>query len=694
MPGGPGSIQSTATLRTAYVRVPTLATGTVEHPVAARLDEPASLTTVVAPGGAGKTTLLASWAQRIVRTRRGSPTIAWLTVTEVDDEPERFGQTLVLALRQARVLLGERAVALMRATPADPLSAGIPAILAELVAGTELLVIVIDDYQLLSHPSIHVAIEALIRHAPPHVRFVLSASQPPGVSRLGQIGHQVIGENDLRFTETQARQLLAPVLGFAMNGIDVAATLAAAQGRPAELLLAGLVARNGGKSTRRGHSASHELVPRLLAGMTADRRRFLLHTSVLDAMTAALCDAVLGRDDSADLLAQLPELVGGLAHADPTGTWYLYHPTLRGALKSMLEHRAPRQTGRLLIRAADWFSAAEDRGQAVRYHVAAGDHRGAAMVLAKAVDRPSPAGAGGLLALGRQIDRAALAEHGPLCLAMAASSSAVGDQDGVHEWLDLVSSTVDVAPAGWQSGRAARWALSAVIRGPDSESPQAEGFEDWLAQGREAVELEGDPRYPGWALSRMILGAAMIRAGDTDAIGLLSAGLRRAGALGVPMALRLTGSGTLALALLEEGRVGEARSVLSRERAKLPLLERDLGPSAAGMVLTLRLAEGRLAYLAGEFDAAVEALTRAAAHADTLGSSEFRAAADAALADVESARGKQRSAAPAKVVVPSTKPTESAIRPLTERERGVLLALAGASTQRAIAAELDLTYGQ
>src|SRR5262245_54928447 len=77
-----------------------------------RLDEHEArrLSVVVAPAGWGKTTLLAEWARRVGER----DPVAWLTLDETDDEPNRFWTYVVTALRAAAPDLGGAALAALR----------------------------------------------------------------------------------------------------------------------------------------------------------------------------------------------------------------------------------------------------------------------------------------------------------------------------------------------------------------------------------------------------------------------------------------------------------------------------------------------------------------------------------------------------------------------------------------------------
>jgi LuxR family transcriptional regulator, maltose regulon positive regulatory protein len=63
----------------------------------------------------------------------------------------------------------------------------------------------------------------------------------------------------------------------------------------------------------------------VLSGLAPETRDFLLRTSVLGRFTPELCDSVLGRNDSAAVLAGLARSNMFLVALDARGEWYRYH---------------------------------------------------------------------------------------------------------------------------------------------------------------------------------------------------------------------------------------------------------------------------------------------------------------------------------------------------------------------------------
>jgi LuxR family maltose regulon positive regulatory protein len=112
------------------------------------------------------------------------------------------------------------------------------------------------------------------------------------------------------------------------------------------------------------------LTDEVLTALAPETRDFLLRTSVLGRFTPELCDAVLGREDSAAVLAELARSNMFLVALDARGEWYRYHHLFGEVLKLELGSQAAPELRR---RAADWCRAHGLVEDAVEYTAAAGE---------------------------------------------------------------------------------------------------------------------------------------------------------------------------------------------------------------------------------------------------------------------------------------------------------------------------------
>lgn len=363
----------------AKLRPPERRAGIIARPgLAARLERGARgrLTLVTAPAGWGKTTAVGDW----LAGRRGPA--GWLALDPADNDPARFWRYLVEALRRAGAEIDDQAVGALEAWDRT-FEAGLAALLNALAALEEPTVLAIDDYHVISDPAVHDSVAFLVGHLPERLRLVVaSRSEPPiGLPRLRARGDLAeLRASDLRFSDPEAADLLAGVLGAALDRGEVAALRARTEGWAAGLYLAALSLRD-----RRDAGAFIDafagddrlvvdyLASEVLDGQPPERRDFLLRTSVLRRLSGPLCDAVAGTGGSARTLAELERSNLFLVPLDTRREWYRYHHLFGELLQHELTLSAPGEVAQLHRRAAAWFEAAGEIDEAVHHQAAAGD---------------------------------------------------------------------------------------------------------------------------------------------------------------------------------------------------------------------------------------------------------------------------------------------------------------------------------
>ena len=112
------------------------------------------------------------------------------------------------------------------------------------------------------------------------------------------------------------------------------------------------------------------LADEVLIALAPEIKDFLVRTSVLGRFTPELCDAVLGREDSVAVLADLARSNMFLVALDARGEWYRYHHLFGDVLQLELGREA---AGELRRRAAAWCAAHGLVEEAIEYAAAAGD---------------------------------------------------------------------------------------------------------------------------------------------------------------------------------------------------------------------------------------------------------------------------------------------------------------------------------
>ena len=388
------------------LNVPGLRPDLVPRPrLAQRLDEGRGrgLVLACAPAGYGKTVLLAEWVRRVRHP------VAWLSLDAGDNDPARFWRHTVAALDRVRPGISERMGPLLGPPPPPSFEPLVTALINE-VAGqpdADELLLVLDDYHVISSRQVHESLGFLLEHRPPGLHLALtSRSDPPlALARLRARGQLTeLRAAELRFTPGEAAALLQQVAaapGGARPGAPllqvpdaVAAALAArTEGWAAGLQLAGLSLR--GRSDVDGFVAaftgSHRYVLDYLAEEVLERqseqmRSFLLETAVLERLSGELCDAVTGRPGSQALLEQAERAGLFVVPLDEVRGWWRYHHLFADLLRARLQQQQPARIPALHRNAAAWYAERGLADDAIRHAVAAGEMTWAARLIEQHFD--------------------------------------------------------------------------------------------------------------------------------------------------------------------------------------------------------------------------------------------------------------------------------------------------------------------
>jgi LuxR family transcriptional regulator, maltose regulon positive regulatory protein len=511
----------------------------------------AKLCLVAAPAGSGKTTLLAQW-----RAVAGGGRVAWVSLEESDNDPTRFWSYLVAALGAVEPGVGTVALRALRGPSVELERVVVPSLVNDLATVGAPLVLVLDDYHLITDASCHQTLGWFLDRLPAAVHVVLSTRLDPPLplARMGARGELAeLRVGELQFTGEEAAELLNGSMGLDLAAEEVARLAERTEGWAAGLVLAGLSLR--GRPDSRGFVAAFSggdrhvadyLVAEVLQRQPAELRGFLLRTSVLERLSGPLCDAVLDTQGSAALLRELEASNLFVVPLDDRRQWYRYHQLFADLLRLQLGVREPGLVPVLHRRAAAWHQAAGNVDEAIGHACAAGD----------------------------------LAEAGSLIARHWATHWLGGQRATVARWLEGLPEEAILADPPVAL-------ITAWTRGFRGASKQE--TERWLA----AAEDEGYGGPPPDGMSSQAFGAALARATLIfDDLGRSAAGARRAVELAGDQPAEFSWAGSaLGQALYLSGQAAEARPWLEELVSQVPASMQPYAVVTALAVLSLLAAD-------------------------------------------------------------------------------------------------------
>jgi LuxR family maltose regulon positive regulatory protein len=346
------------------------------------------LTLVSAPAGFGKSTLLGKWAED---RAAGGRSVAWLSLDGGDNDPARFLSYLVASLRTVERGFGEDILAALR-SPGPPRIEALAGALVNEVAGLfGGLDLVLDDYHSIESEGVQCIVAFLLENLPQGAHLVLAGRVDPPLplARLRARGQMVrLGASDLSFTEEETRAFLKGVMGLDLSAADVAKLERRTEGWIAGLQLAALSMRDREdlpgfvEAFSGGHRDVLDfLAEEVLERQPEDVREFLLQTSVLERMSALLCDALTGRDDGQGMLERLERDNLFVVALDDERRWYRYHHLFADFLRGRLRREDSELAGELHRRASGWYEENGHPAEAIGHALSAPDHGLAARLI-------------------------------------------------------------------------------------------------------------------------------------------------------------------------------------------------------------------------------------------------------------------------------------------------------------------------
>jgi len=331
------------------------------------------MTAVIAPAGFGKTTLVVDWLNK-----QDMPA-AWYSLDETDNLPARFFTYLVAAIQSVKPDFATNlALSLNEANPPETQNI-VPVIINELTLINGPLLIVLDDFHVISNEQLVAAVENIVNHLPAGIHLLLTSRDEPLLSLhrwrvRGQLNE--IRAADLRFSQSEASQFFDTTMSLRLTQNVISELERRTEGWIAGLQLAALSLR------------AHEKVDQLLAGFKGSERQvadyllhevyfqqgqelqnFLLQTSILERFNSGLCDAILSREGSQHLIDELDQRNLFLIPLDESRHWFRYHHLFSEFLRDRLRRDWAKQDIEILHRrAADWHEAQGLIEEAVQHH--------------------------------------------------------------------------------------------------------------------------------------------------------------------------------------------------------------------------------------------------------------------------------------------------------------------------------------
>ena len=314
---------------------------------------------ISAPAGFGKTTLLSDWINQ-----RQIPT-AWFSLDKADNDPVEFLSYVISGIQRIHKGFGQSALSLLK-SPNNPSFESIASLLInEILNINQNFLLVLDDFHLIGSNEVLELVIYFLEHIPHNIHIVILTRSDPAlfVSRLRSQQQLVeLRSSDLCFSANDISILFNKKLKLGLSVDDVYALETKTEGWIAGLQLTALSMEGREDISKFIQDLKGDnryimdyLMEEVLKIQSDDIEEFLLQTSILEQMSASLCNAVLCRNDSQQILDTLEKNNMFVIPLDDERKWYRYHHLFAELLKQRLNLREIANIYELHNKASDWF---------------------------------------------------------------------------------------------------------------------------------------------------------------------------------------------------------------------------------------------------------------------------------------------------------------------------------------------------
>lgn len=338
------------------------------------------LTLITAPAGYGKTNLASEWTHSLQSEDTSNNRITWLSLEEVDSEPIRFLSYVIAALQQVAPEIGAGALSLFESAQSPPINTVLNELINDIAGLDYHIMLVLDDYHVISHPEIHEALRYLVEHQPHQMHLVITSREDPPLPlpRLRARGEMAeIRMHDLRFSLDETTQFFSHSMKLDLESEVISVLEARTEGWIAGLQLAGIVLKNlpDHQAFMDTFSGSHRyvldyLTDEVLQSQDEEVRQFLVQTAILKRFNTDICQAVTGNANSQFILEQLEQTNMFIVPLDHERVWYRYHHLFAD---SLLTELSKAEASELYKKASAWHEANDMIFEAVTYALDSAD---------------------------------------------------------------------------------------------------------------------------------------------------------------------------------------------------------------------------------------------------------------------------------------------------------------------------------
>ena len=344
----------------------------------AGLEKNTSLILVCGPAGYGKTTVVSDWLRVTQASRKNN--VAWLTLESGDDDFPLFLTYWISALQRILPEFGEGVLKMLQTHKPPAVTVLATILMNELSNLPGRVYFALDDYHLLKSEPIQAFITFLVDHQLPQLcHLIITRNDPPlPLARLRARGQLVeLRQEALCFQKGEVEEFINREMNLNLSTEQLSLLEKRTEGWVSGLQLAALSLKEVQDKTAFFVKFSGEdkfiadyLTGDVLAGLSLPVQTFLLQTSILERLSAPLCEFVTNQAGAQAILEQLMDSNLFIKPLDNQGSWYRYHALFADLLHKRLQDKEGAHIRDLHLRASHWFEENELIELAIEHAIA------------------------------------------------------------------------------------------------------------------------------------------------------------------------------------------------------------------------------------------------------------------------------------------------------------------------------------
>jgi len=362
------------------LHIPTPSKDTIHRQQLSKLLDDAQnkkLVLVSAPAGYGKTTLISDW---IFQNKIDA---VWCSIDNRDNDPVEFLKLVVTAINKKFVGIGKSSLELLETPGTAKFEYIIELFINDLLKLENETVLVLDDLHLISNSQVFQILSALIDYKPANLLLIISTrSDPPmSFSRLRSQSELLeLRAADLSFSKNDISFLFNKKLKLELSENDLNILEQKTEGWIAGLQLTAITVQGQNdvsaylqKMAGDNRYIMDYLMEEVLNNQSEEINQFLLRTSLFEKLSASLCDAVLSKNNSQQILDSLEKSNMFLVSLDEERKWFRYHHLFADLLKQRFIVQSKSKITEIHNKASEWFENNQMQINAIEHAIKAGD---------------------------------------------------------------------------------------------------------------------------------------------------------------------------------------------------------------------------------------------------------------------------------------------------------------------------------